>query len=807
MMGKARILQALMAIVLIVVLFAAPVPARAASVSVNTTSDVNDGNTTSIANLIANPGADGKISLREAIVAANNSPGDDTINFSIPYGDAGYDSIMGYWTIQPTSVLPPLTGGGTDINGYSQMGALQATDSALAVIKIRLDGTLISLQNGLNIASASNRVRGLSIVNFPGNGIFIYNFGEKTAEYNIISGNYIGLEPDYMTANGNDLNGIYIAFGARFNTIGGGSAAERNVISSNGVSSSQDWEGIAIHGAETQGNVVMGNYIGTDAVGANRRANRLDGVRIYGGAHSNVIGPDNLISGNNRDGVRIAGNGTDNNQVLGNWIGLNAAGDDDIYNIHGVYITDGAQENTIGGTAPTQLNVISGNDNAGVALSGTNTSSNVVSGNYIGTAPDGGSAIPNDYGVLIMQAASNNTIGGDSAAERNVISGNLDDGVLLENSGTTGNTVMGNIIGLGADGDTALGNGGSGIKLENTASLNIIGPGNVVSANASAGISLDDYNTSNNQVNGNLIGTDAAGTADRGNTNQGIRLGAANNTIGSSNQADRNVISGNGSSGIALISSDCYGNMVRNNYIGVAVDGVSPLANDGNGISITSSAHDNIIGGGGEDQGNLVSANLGNGIYLHGLNTNDNTVSGNFIGTGPGGLGDIGNEEYGVYVVSGASDNQIGPRNVIAYNGSLGVYIRSSDTVGVVVTESSIHDQATAISLDMANNDIPTPTITGTGPSSGAVGIAGTACPGCVVEIFCNPTNKRWATEYVGTTTADGSGNFSLTVYNFLYPYLTATATDATDGTSRVSETYQATYQGIFPIFLPQLTR
>ncbi len=89
----------IVALVLALVLASMPVlPTYAATITVNSTTDVSDGDTSSIANLIANPGADGVISLREAMVAANNTSGSDTINFNIPGG--------GVQTIQPASALP-----------------------------------------------------------------------------------------------------------------------------------------------------------------------------------------------------------------------------------------------------------------------------------------------------------------------------------------------------------------------------------------------------------------------------------------------------------------------------------------------------------------------------------------------------------------------------------------------------------------------------------------------------------------------------------------------------------------------------
>ena len=108
--------------------------AWAASVTVNSTTDVSDGDTSSIANLSANPGADGVISLRETIEAANNTAGSDSIAFNI-------SGCGGVCTIQPLSTLPALSGGGTTIDGYTQPGAAKATDVLSATLLIEIDGT------------------------------------------------------------------------------------------------------------------------------------------------------------------------------------------------------------------------------------------------------------------------------------------------------------------------------------------------------------------------------------------------------------------------------------------------------------------------------------------------------------------------------------------------------------------------------------------------------------------------------------------------------------------------------------------
>jgi len=77
-MRSKRTLNLIVIMVFLIALLPGGRSTRAASVSVTTTLDDVNGDTSSINNLIADPGPDG-ISLREAIIAANNTSGSDTI--------------------------------------------------------------------------------------------------------------------------------------------------------------------------------------------------------------------------------------------------------------------------------------------------------------------------------------------------------------------------------------------------------------------------------------------------------------------------------------------------------------------------------------------------------------------------------------------------------------------------------------------------------------------------------------------------------------------------------------------------------
>jgi len=423
---------------------------------------------------------------------------------------------------------------------------------------------------------------------------------------NVVAGNYIGVDVTGAVALGNKNNAVAIFNGAQSNRIGVNAAdldvaAERNVISA-----THAFNGVAIFGANTNANVVAGNYIGTDALGTTAFGNKNDGVFIGSGASSNTIGGNiagtrNVISGNSRDGIEITGSGTNNNWVAGNFIGTNAGGTAAILtsyvgSVHGVNITAGAQGNIIGTNSDgvndaAERNVISGNPDWGVVISDPGTSANIVAGNYIGTDVSGTGAIGNHSGVLIQAGATTNSIGGKVAGSGNVISGNTVAGLTIDspNGNTSGNIVQGNLIGTDVTGSVALSN--------------------------LYGVAISGA--------GNIIGGIAAGSA------ASVPVGVGS-VAGLFNAYPGNLISGNAGNGIQIGGSQATGNVVEGNFIGTNLNGNAVLANSGNGVLISSGASNNTIGGSATGAGNLISGNTHDGVELTG---NSNVAEGNYIGT------------------------------------------------------------------------------------------------------------------------------------------------------------------------------
>ena len=441
----------------------------ASELIVTTATDTADGNTSSIANLIANKGADGKISLREAITAANNTAGADTITFAIGSGAQ---------TINLTSALPTITSV-IHIEGDSQAGftgepviALNGASAGAGTIGLLFSGS----------GAAGSSVKYLAINNFTASGIRIENTSNVT-----VAGNYLGTNLAGSAAAGNEV-GVVI-YNASNNLIGGTTVASRNVISGNTV------DGVQIFSGGATGNVVSGNYIGLDATGTVDLGNASQGVAIFAGATYNTIGGTtagarNVISGNNGVGVRISESGTNFNTISGNYIGTNAAGNAAIGNtLQGVQIDTGSG-NVIGGTVAGAGNVISGNLDNGILITNGGVN-NYVQGNIIGLDESGTTVIANGQeGVEVTVGASGTWIGGTTSATRNIISGNTWQGIGVYGATTTGTVIRGNWIGVAADGTTARGNEKQGILVSDATNTMIggsnAGEGNII-ANAGVG--------------------------------------------------------------------------------------------------------------------------------------------------------------------------------------------------------------------------------------------------------------------------------------------------------------------------------
>ena len=288
---------------------------------------------------------------------------------------------------------------------------------------------------------------------------------------------------------GNHQDGVAIGAIATLNSIGGATAAARNIISGNLA------DGVSIIGTlvgeNTTGNLVWGNYIGTSFTGEQPLGNGRSGVLITSAPNNNIglAGAGNVISGNGENGVTIMLPRATGNLVLGNLIGTDAGGTNALGNALDGVLLDTAASIVIGGTAAGARNIISGNIAAGVEIRGGGSISNLVQGNYIGTDKTGTKEMGNGVGVMIEAGARNNTLGGTVPGAPNVITHNYHDGVDVLGTDTSANQILGNYIGLIASGtvSSSPGNGGDGVLVE--ADSTTI-QGNIISANFVNGVHL-----------------------------------------------------------------------------------------------------------------------------------------------------------------------------------------------------------------------------------------------------------------------------------------------------------------------------
>jgi parallel beta-helix repeat protein len=286
-------------------------------------------------------------------------------------------------------------------------------------------------------------------------------------------------------------------------------------------------------------------------------------------------------------------------------------------------------------------NVLSGNAGQGLEIMGSNSIQNQVTGNMVGTNAAGTAAVGNANGVVVSNGANNNTFGGGSAAARNVISGNAGNG-FSSTYPAAASRVNGNYIGTNASGAAAVANGGFGVAFNGFS--NRVTLGNVISGNGAGGIKI--YGPApafNNSVNGNLIGTNAAGTAAVGNLGPGIWIdNSASNLIGSTTADRRNVISGNSGPGVLLTGADCNYNVIRGNYIGTDATGTHAIGQGGDGVRIDG-ALSNSVGDGTAESRNTIAFNAGAGVaipngFSDGVNWNSFAANGGLpIDLGPTG--------------------------------------------------------------------------------------------------------------------------------------------------------------------------
>jgi len=274
------------------------------------------------------------------------------------------------------------------------------------------------------------------------------------------------------------------------------------------------------------------------------------------------------------------------NVITGNYIGTDVTGTANLGNgSNGVRLD--APSNRVGGATAAERNIISGNGGSGVIIFQSGAIGNVVKGNYIGTDVNGTAKLGNSFDGVAIENASNNTVGGATSAERNIICGSRGSGVTIFPSGATGNVVVGNYIGVDITGTAKLGNSFNGVFIFSESSNNRVGgptagERNIISGNAFDGVLISG--SGSNAVKGNYIGTDVTGTIKLDNLKSGVRIDSGpHNTVGGTNAGEGNIIAFNG---IGVVVSSGTGDAILHNAIfsntglGIDLGGDGVTAND-----------------------------------------------------------------------------------------------------------------------------------------------------------------------------------------------------------------------------------
>jgi parallel beta-helix repeat protein len=681
------------------------------TIGVTSTKDVLNINPTETINqLIANPPkpAAGGVTLRDCIVAANNSGPGSLINFD------PLQNMTPSATINLNSPLPVITADGVAI--VAQRGG---------AFEITINGSGAGLADGFDLNGNDCGLTALSILNFKVDGIYIQGMNATVNSCGLGIGlsNNAGANENGVVLSGavaatlqnndienNTLDGIVVSQSA-------GIAIDNNTIEKNGAdgirvvdqmnNSGQSFttniteDFIQQNGAngiqlENSSNNKIGKSGALDAHKANQigsdpynqwEPNGGDGILIQSfgnGQTTNNEVRENVIGGNKGNGVKMTGGGTSANSLVNNLIGEGLELKDNFLNygvlpnkLDGVAIAGGAHDNIVGGpglflTKNSQEgagNIIGPNLGNGVRLSDAGTTGNTIIGNLIGTS-DTGTAVKDAmgnplfnhlFGVAITNGASDNIIGGPGQvhtgnAEGNLISGNTLGGVDVKGAGTSTNKIWGNFVGTDYTGEVKLGNGGNGVTIEQGAAGNSVSMDNLISGNTNNGVGIFDSGTTGNLVQQNQIGTDLSGTQALGNGTNGVVIGggASVNTVGgapsSNGTGGGNLISGNKFNGV-FVQGNGIDNRVMGNVIGTDAHGGVALGNGFSGVAI--SANSTHV------ESNLISGNLLSGVSIA---SSQNVLLGNKIGTDGTGSAAVPNHLDGVVisVQLGSGGNMIG---------------------------------------------------------------------------------------------------------------------------------------------------
>lgn len=462
----------------------------------------------------------------------------------------------------------------------------------------------IYLATGLTNATIQNNyigtdINGLNDLGNDGDGIGTYHNNNN----HVIRDNIIAYNTDkgiMIAANSinNDISHNRIGINAAGNDAGNGGYGLALVTNSiadvhDNIISGNDGSGLYVTSGQSVD--IYDNYIGTDPTGTSSIPNST-GVYISSCVDCKVgVSGRNIISGNNSNGITFSDYSGNTGRIENNYIGVDITGENELGNGS----PPGGNGIAVSGTGTFLINgnVVSGSGANGIFVRQTTNTS--ISGNFVGTDKDGETGIANNSnGINLYQ----NFI--DTDVKNNVISANGENGIY--GSGGSGVEITQNKIGVNDAGDTALANTDSGIYFRSTMNGRIYDD-NTISGNNSHGIDAEwctDLDIEDNNIGTNTAGDTAIPNAD------GIHFSYSSGTIGGT-PAERNVISGNSGYGIILDTTMHLGSAtVQNNYLGVAADGSTAMANSGEGVIVYEECDGSRI------SDNIIAHHGGDGVVL-----------------------------------------------------------------------------------------------------------------------------------------------------------------------------------------------
>lgn len=448
----------------------------------------------------------GPCTLRDAIAYANshrNTGGDNRIEFSIGTGgehtittQAGWDGRL----MQPLAPARSLTVDASTQPGYAE----HSPRRPLVTLRSGFPGmgTAFQLEGGVTL-------RGLAIGDFN-------TALTVTGDGNTVLGCHIGVDASGTVALGNRSN-IFVTSGNR-NRFGNLDVGGRNVISTaenSGITLS--WPGVGT------GNIIQGNYIGTDITGTVALGNQGNGISVASEFTGTLI-DSNLVSGNVKEtggssAISISGANT---LVTRNRVGTNAAGTAMIPNNGpGIAVFFSVEGGNRIGTGPEDGNLVAGSKEAAIELNGNygaRNSNTLIAGNIVGTSLDASTMLPNEWGIVIKDS--------DEVTVRgNIVGGSKASGIQFQGA-SKNNLVQGNYVGVSPQG-TALPNG-EGVSFFQKAHDTLVGGDDAAHANVIAHNRLFGVGLRGDEIKGiSMFGNSIYGNTEGGIARTSLANGAA----------------------------------------------------------------------------------------------------------------------------------------------------------------------------------------------------------------------------------------------------------------------------------------